>query len=218
MPDLGELDPVHWRQGEHVALLGMTGSGKSYLAVRLAQVRDWVIFIRTKPDTNRLPGFVRIRSIDGINRWRGGHWLLEPTHDRQRYEIARALDMAWREGGWTVFIDELWYVDRKLGLTEYVDRLTTQGRSKGITVVTGVQRPAWVSKFAFAESLHFFVFRLIGRTKSAIDIKAVRDMLGEEAALEVMGLDGHDFVYAQPSKGRLVRGNANLLDRLFRRA
>lgn len=218
LPALLSPKPELWRQGEHVALIGDTGTGKSYLAVRLAQLRDWVIFIRTKRDDNALPGFVRVDRARSIRVNASGHWLLDVSRlapERKSYEVAKVLDMAFREGGWTVVIDELWYLERKLGVGEWVDQLTTQGRSERVSVVTGVQRPAWVSKFAFAEATHFVVFRVLGRHRTAADVKAIRDMLGDDVAERVLGLEGHRFVYVQRPRNVIREGEAGELDRIL---
>lgn len=220
LPNPLSPSPNLWRQGEHVAVIGDTGSGKSFLMTRLAPMRDWCVFIRTKADDNRLPGFGRARKTAQIRLYANNHWLLDLSRmdpNRQAYEAARCLDMVWRERGWTVVVDELWYIERKLGLQDFVDRLTTQGRSERITVLTGVQRPAWVSKFAFAESTHIFVFRVFGSRTTGADVKTIRDNFGEEMADTVLGLAQYQFAYLNRLTRDLRIGRAQDLDRILRR-
>src|SRR4051812_9363940 len=47
--------PQTWKQGQHVGVVGRTGSGKTYLVSKLVMLRRYVIIFRTKPDTNKFP-------------------------------------------------------------------------------------------------------------------------------------------------------------------
>jgi ABC-type multidrug transport system fused ATPase/permease subunit len=38
----------NWQQGQHVAIIGKTGSGKSHLALQLLDIKPFVIIIATK--------------------------------------------------------------------------------------------------------------------------------------------------------------------------
>lgn len=86
----------------------------------------------------------------------------------QQEEIALALERVWQHGGWTVYIDELFYVTKMLGLGLMVERLLTQGRSKGISVVCGMQRPTGITRYAISESTHVVSFFLEGRDRKVL--------------------------------------------------
>ena len=55
-----------WEQGQHVAIVGDTGSGKTYLEALLLRMRSYNIVLRTKDDDIRWPGFKRVRRVDQI--------------------------------------------------------------------------------------------------------------------------------------------------------
>lgn len=99
--------------------------------------------------------------------------------------------MIWKQGGWTLYIDETYYVEHELGLHRPLIKLLTQGRSKWITVVLGVQRPAWVSRFVMSEPTHVFNSRLHDQR----DIKMISLMDGDEYADKVMQLKRFEFEY-----------------------
>lgn len=39
-----------FRQGDHVAIIGPTGTGKTHIALELAELRDWKLFVACKPE------------------------------------------------------------------------------------------------------------------------------------------------------------------------
>ena len=203
--------PILWKPGEHVAIVGDTGTGKTYLVQKLSELRKYVVMLRTKPDDIEFPGFEKTRHAELMNQWNGERILLAPKLSQQPQEIWLALKLAWEHGGWTVIVDEFWYAERRLGLREHIENLLTQGRSKKITMVVGMQRPAWVSRFGIAEATHIFVFRTEGKdTKSIMESTTPR----MKEALE--SLDGHDFAYYNRAKRIIQVGNANNLAAIFR--
>ena len=191
--------PFTWQPGEHMTVVGDTGSGKSTLVSRLLSLRRYVLVLRSKPDdvTYQAQRTQRARAMTDarVNRVE-----LAPRNRRsQEAEFGRALDLAYRQGGWTVYVDELFYVDQKLGLSEQIDELLTQGRSLGITVVCGIQRPVQVTRFAMAESVHLLSFGLEGR-----DVKTLNEV-APRLASEVPLLERYQFAwYHRRSKGMWV--------------
>lgn len=203
--------PVVWRPGEHVAIIGDTGTGKTFLMSKLVQMRQYVVFLRTKPDDNEFPGFEKFRKADGMDQWDANRVLLEPRLTYQAREIWLAINNVWKHGGWTLAVDEMWYIERRLGLREPIENLLTQGRSKKITVMVGMQRPAWVSRFGIAEATHVFSFRTEGR-----DTKALAESTTPKIAPVLENLQGHDFAYFNRAKRLIATGNALDLSPIFR--
>jgi hypothetical protein len=203
--------PVRWEEGEHVSVVGDTGTGKSYLIRALVKPREYVVFLRTKADDLRLPNFDKRSKASAMNDLSLTRILLQPASDRrsQAIEAYRMLDIAWTHGGWTIVIDELWYAIR-LGLAEPIERLLTQGRSKGISVVCGMQRPVGVTRFAMAESTHMFTFILEGR-----DVKTFAEASSPRVVPAIQNLTGHNFAYYNRRKRIVAIGNARTLQRVI---
>ncbi len=203
--------PLRWSQGQHVGVVGRTGTGKTYLIAKLTALRRYVVIFRTKPDRNVFPGFELVRNASAMDHWRSERLLLEPRYERQAIEGYRMLDRAWRDGAWTIVIDENYYAEQQLGLRPWIIRLLTQGRSKDITVIVGMQRPVDISRFALSEVTHLFCFRCEGR-----DLKfSLRDSTVDEIVPAVRSLRGHDFVYYNAARELVTRGNANRLGSIF---
>lgn len=197
-----------WAQGEHVAIVGSTGSGKSYLEARLVRYRDFCLVLRTKADDIRFPGFRTIHSIAEL-RASDSRVLLSPKYERQYIECAKALEMAWREGGWCVAIDELYYAT-ELKLDRYINRLLTQGRSKHISVICGMQRPSRVTRFALSEITHGFFFTAEGR-----DIKLIGEATTPRVEALLPTLKQYQFVYFNRKSRDVQTGRAQSLDKLL---
>lgn len=215
MPD---TKPIFWKQGEHVILVGDTGSGKTYLESKLLPLRKHVIVLRTKPDDIKFTDFRKVTSVFKIGAFPFNNagqeitkYLLVPKYEDQRREAARLFETAWLEGGWTVAVDETYYATNILKLESYINKLLTQGRSKRITVVAGMQRPAWVSRFALSQCTHAFIFRMEGR-----DLTALSQALSPAIVEPVANLTGHDFIYFNRATREIRKGNARNLSAIFR--
>lgn len=202
--------PIPWKIGEHIAAVGDTGTGKTYLVSELLRARKYVVVFRTKPDDIKFPGFKKVRKAEAMDDVYASRLLLTPAYERQSWEGWHALERVWRQGNWTVVIDELWYAE-KIGLKEPIERLLTQGRSKGISVVIGMQRPAQISRFAISQCTHLFTFRVDGRDADTIKLATTPRII---PAIE--SLQGHDFAYYHRSKRIVTTGNARRLGELVR--
>jgi hypothetical protein len=206
------VEPTVWLPGEHVTVIGDTGTGKSYLISRLVRLRQYVVVFKTKPDPDdatKWRGFRKVRRADAMRDIRLSRIWLEPEYRYQAREGWMALELAWQHGGWTFVIDELLYAER-IGLRDPIERLLTQGRSKSISTVVGMQRPAWTTRFAISQSTHLFTFRLEGR-----DIKTVADATTPRIVEPIQHLTGHDFVYFNRRTRAVATGNARRLQKIF---
>ena len=120
------------------------------------------------------------------------------------------LERAWEQGGWTVVIDELWYLEEMLKLRPLSERLLTQGRSKKVSMVVGMQRPARVSRFAISSCTHLFTFRVEGR-----DLQTIKEATTPRIVDPINALTGHKFVYYNRATRVIATGDANSLERII---
>lgn len=211
------MPPVKWKQGEHVIIIGDTGSGKTYLESKILSLRTHVIVLRTKPDDIKFPSFHKVPKITKIGSQRFNtsgeritRFLLTPKYEEQQIEASRVFEKVWKEGAWCIAIDETYYATQILKLERQMNKLLTQGRSKHISVVCGMQRPAWISRFAMSQATHAFIFRCEGR-----DLKALADSLSPAIIKPVEELREHDFIYFNRATRTVVKGNANNLKEIF---
>lgn len=198
-----------WEQGEHVAIVGDTGSGKTYLESVMLEIPRWNIILKTKDDDIRFPGFRRVRRTESIEvppSASGADFILEPSYAAQATEGRKVIEKVWADGGWTFTVDELWYAENKLRLTDHIDRLLTQGRSVGISVVCGMQRPSRVSRFALSQCTHLFAFQTEGR-----DTLTLAEAFTPKLKLIIPELRRYEFVYMNRKTRILRRGYAQQL-------
>jgi hypothetical protein len=160
--------PYPWHQGEHMAVVGQTGSGKSTLSSFLLPFRGTSLIFRSKPDDVKYLSDVRVKkALPTMDSPLVDRIELEPRYEEQGREFSIALDRIWKHGAWTWYGDEVWYLE-ELGLRPWMERLITQGRSKGITCVLGMQRPSRVSRFVLTEPRHVISFTLEGKDAKSL--------------------------------------------------
>jgi hypothetical protein len=208
---------VVWRRTEHCAIIGETGSGKTYLENLLLKRRGYVIFFRTKaedPRNDPMDGdWKRARTVKEIHE-RHPWWLLEPAYEDQHRQGVLMVHKARTERNWTIAIDELYgctlpHVD----LEDEINWALTQGRSGGITMVCGMQRPVGVTRFALSQSAHTFCFTIEGRDAEDTLYKAVTPRLKE--ALPRLDWRKHTFAYYNRHDRRLLISEASQIGRFM---
>lgn len=196
-------DVMRWEQGEHTTLLGRTGSGKSEVATRLLELRGWVVAIFTKRrdptiDALKAAGYVPIRSwpppahVRRVILW--VPFAEADDEQLQAEQIGRALREIIAEGAWTVYVDELPWLQR-LGLTKLLEAIWLQGRSIGLSLVACAQRPFGVPQAALSQATHL----LIWGSKDRRDLDRLAEISGgvDKAKLReiVADLPAHAFAY-----------------------
>src|SRR4029077_17647658 len=87
--------PVRWKQGQHLAVIGDTGTGKTFLLSRLVQMRQHVVVLRTKPDDIEFEGFRKFKTSRSMNDGHNERILLEPEYKKQAVEGYRMLQKVW---------------------------------------------------------------------------------------------------------------------------
>lgn len=135
-------------------------------------------------------------------------FVLAPAYEDLRSEFATALEQVWLDGGWTVNLDELFALTQ-LKLTAYIDRLLTQGRSKHLTVVAGMQRPVGVTRNAIAQATHVLCAFQEGR-----DLKTVVEATSPRFAPILNDLARYEFGWYYRPNRQFWRGRAQDLFRV----
>lgn len=200
-----------WKPGEHVALIAPTGAGKSTFAVGVLQYcRNYVLGFDPKggDTTLRGSGWPRMPSwppspqvYDEMEKGVPQRFIVGPATSLvsdlalQRRIFQAALQGAFNDGGWTVYVDELQLMaDRRMmGLGTDVERLLISARDKGLSVVTSYQRPANVPRTASDQATWLAVSYT--RDKDVQD--RVAEMLGRpkpEIRGAINGLDPYSWL------------------------
>lgn len=132
-----------------------------------------------------------------------------PSYDAQYETFSAVLDRAYRQsldkksGGWTICVDE-GFEFKRLKLMGDLEKIVTQGRSLGMTMVTCAQRPVWLSRFILSEPKHKISFSAEGR-----DMKVLRECVGEGHYRAMQELQEFEFAwtYGPPGSRRTWKGN-----------
>lgn len=157
-----------WRQGEHVAMIAATQSGKTTLARAILPLRRYVVMLATKNkdpviDEFRRDGYIVQREWTPIPVAYPRVILKPPLEDAdhmddQRQAFKACLHDAFRSGGWTIYADEVRYLTQNLQLQHQMELLWLQAASAKSSIVALTQRPAWVPLELYNASTHIFLW------------------------------------------------------------
>lgn len=182
-PEFQAMFLRHHKQGEHVSIVGPTGSGKTVVGLELCKLigsrkgkdkrpsRVTVLAYKPRDDTMRAilpakdwptikswpPGYGREHCVVWV---RGGPPSLATK--RQRAVFVPLLDTIYQEGGQTVYIPEASHFERKppegLGMGGVMTEFWSSARSSKLTVISDTQRPRHVTLSMWTEPSWVIIF------------------------------------------------------------
>ena len=182
-----------WEPGQHVALVGPTGEGKTTFAVNILKQRKWVLALDPKGEdpTLQASGFQRIVAWPPPSKVRDGIAEGKPARlivggsirtDKDKQALVALMHECVRgvraEGGWTLYADEFQLLgdQRMYGLAKPIEEMLVSARARGTSVVAAFQAPSWVPKAATRQA----TYCVIWPTRDINMIKAVAESMGRE--------------------------------------
>lgn len=182
-----------WEPGQHFALVGPTGEGKTTFAVGILSLRKWVIALDPKGEDETLSasGFLRLTQFPLPSKMRneiaegkparliiGGPARNNAEEAHNRSLMQQAIAMVRHQGGWTIYADEFQILAdlRMFNLGKPIEQLLVSARAKGTSVVTAYQAPAWVPRAATRQAWGVAIWP----TRDIAMIKSIAESMGRD--------------------------------------
>lgn len=210
------LRNLRWHSGEHFGLIGPTGLGKTTMLLNLLPLHPYVVVFATKPRDSTMANLVNHSKYLKLDRWKSldpaqyPRRVLWPDASRldstanQKIVFADAFNKIYREGNWTVALDETWYMDNVLHLDGEVKMYLLQARSLGISLIAATQRPAWVPREIYTSCTHLMFWRVNDET----DLRSLSGIGWRSSDLireAVANLDLFQVLYINTRTGYMCR-------------
>jgi hypothetical protein len=180
----------------HHSIIGLTGSGKSFLAVngilKPMCPMDRVLIVDVKKDDKLVSSIGQPVTEIPKKTWQTrkrepfDSWFRLTVHDqfrtdgraKARGQVFRALERIYHEGNWVIYFDEVQDIggirQPNLGLGMHLDELYRKGRSRHISVLATTQAPRHVPTSFYDQAS----FAWIGRLSDEDKQKRLREIGG----------------------------------------
>lgn len=168
-----------YKPGEHLSLIGPTGSGKTTLAYQLLdavskpELPGIVLVMKPRDNTatqwTKKLEYIRVKNWPPITSiWRAkkprGYTLwpkftFDPDVDdfNLHREFKRAMLDSYRKGNRIIFGDEVYGLSKELGLDKELITLWSRGRSMGTALWAATQKPTHVPLWMYSQAEHLFL-------------------------------------------------------------
>jgi energy-coupling factor transporter ATP-binding protein EcfA2 len=227
---IGSSDPaLRWAQNQHMALVGPTDSGKSTALHAMLPLRRYTTFLGTKIKDDTLQSFITSGEYTRLYDWppvKGlGPFKRQVSAEDMPKRLLwpdvtsleavpglapvfnRAVSDIYGQGGWCTVWDEFWLQCEILKMRQTSKILLQQARSNDISMVMGMQRPAWIPPEVFDQTRHL----LFWRDNDELNLKRIGSVgwlsAGPIRAF-VAGLDPFQFLYVNNRTGYMYRSTA----------
>lgn len=201
-----------WEQGQHVLISGPTGSGKTYVAEDIKEIRQWLVVIASKKKDETLDGYSGFHKTDKWPPHFNTRMVLfwrkpKNIEDLQgmRVAIYRVLSDVFIVGGWTIYFDDLAFISGTLKMDRQLRMMYTQVRSNNTSLVSSVQRPWRVPVECISQSKYIFLFQ----TQDDKDIERIAQESGQSVfnlKKQAKEIGQYEFLFIEHGKPPILVG------------
>ena len=153
----------NYKKHERACFLGCSGSGKTTLAEKVLSIYPYSVVLDTKHDLN-WKGYTVFDSLKDLIQNPAERNLYRPERGFERdssYELQTELfEWIWARKNTAVYIDEATQISTSTRICPSLFDLITRGRSRGISVLSGSQRPSGLKQEFLSESENIYCFQL----------------------------------------------------------
>lgn len=182
------------KPNQRVALIGKTGSGKTYLEQQISLSWERFVVFDAK-GTIPLKGWNLEEGSSALRQLRNGHSARIRVRESDPRKWLSWLDLIWQLHNVVLYIDEMSLVNPSTNPSLELRKLYQQGRELGVGVHASTQRPRNVPAIMFSEADWIFAFRM----SRAEDRKTVADYGDEKETMRKPIRDPHGFYTYSPS-------------------
>jgi ABC-type dipeptide/oligopeptide/nickel transport system ATPase component len=193
-----------WKPGQHIAVVGPTGSGKSWAVADILALRKHVVVVATKAKDKTLDE--RYKQFKTRSSWPAEydeHKVLfwkKPKRlgdfREQQIAIYELMADVYSRGGYTISFDDLYYVSETLKLKRALQMLYTQIRSQNASIVGNMQRPSWVP----LEAINQVTYMLLFKVHDKADVDRIAEGMGLDKRTlyrQVSELKQYEFIFIE---------------------
>lgn len=196
-------------QPEHMEIVGMNGSGKTYFLAKIMQERmlmrnDPEVIIATKPadSTLQMLGWPVCKTLRELKQhrqaifWPQTSAIGQARKSYQNHQIYQLLQQLWKpESNTVIAFDEIAYAESlSAQMRDTIEMYWREGRSQGITVVGMKQRPQGANRHMHSETYWTVAYP----PKEHDDLERFAELFGNRRTwmpiLESLDLDKREFL------------------------
>ena len=219
-PDFQAMFLGAHKQGEHVAIVGPTGSGKTLVGLEICKMvgsrkasngrPSSVTVLVYKPRDDTLREILPKEEWPEIKKWPPSFgqehnivWVRSGGVAKQRAVFIPLLDQMYQEGGQSVYIPEASHFERKppdgLGMGGKMTEFWSAARSNKLTLISDTQRPRFVTRSMWTEPQWTIIFP----PDDEDDLIAVAKLSGRKMDVlrTVNSLGEHEFLCVRRQRG-----------------
>lgn len=221
-----------WQQDQHVGIIGPTDSGKTNLAYSILPKRTYRTVFGFKARDKTLAALISPSPIakaygrykpfpvwrkEGSNvsprrllwprEYLGdlGAMISSPGRPSVVTTIfSDAMASIYRDPGWGLFIDDLWFVCNVLRMEQLVKIYLMMARSLPVPLLMASQRPAWIPLEVYDQSTHL-LFARDNDEQNLSRISGIAWLSAEDIVRIVANLPMYQFLYLNTRTGYMCR-------------